>query len=338
MEYPDSRGTIYLAPSDIDSDLPRKRGFSFEDLTKEMLDSSSSRLVTILDSCYSGSLKMGLDAKGGEDEAIRVANKSVSDQSEILESEGQGKCLLAASQSYQQAYNTQEGDHSIFTYYLLEGLKGHRLAVDDEGNVTYESLGKFINHQINKLPYDKRPQLPVRKGELSGDIVLAKFPQFRRNTYEIKETIREATQSLPPVKLEEFKTLIKEGSTLAYRNKFKEALQKFENASIINQNSSTAFSLKSSVLIQMGDYKNALVAVQSALAIDENNVEALFNKGYILAGAGSYQQAIECYDKVTDLDFRNANAWYEKGDCYRRLGRKKEAKECFKRADESKIR
>ena len=303
-----------------------------------MLDSSSSRLVTILDSCYSGSLKMGLDAKEVKTEAIRVANKRVSDQSEILESEGQGKCLLAASQSYQQAYNTQGGDHSIFTYFLLEGLKGNKLAVDDEGHVTYESLGKFINHQINKLPFDKRPQLPVRKGELSGDIVLANYPQFKRDIHETKETVREVTQTLPPFKLEEFKILVKEGSTLAYRNKFSEALQKFESALTINPNSSTAFSLKSSVLIQMGDYKNAQVAVHSALAIDENNVEALFNKGYILAGAGSYQEAIKYYDKVTELDFKNANAWYEKADCYRRLGKKDEAKESYKIAENLKIR
>jgi tetratricopeptide (TPR) repeat protein len=337
---PDNYSMIHLAPSDIDSERPRKNGFSFDALTKAMLDSSSLRVVTILDSCYSGSLKMGLDTmgldtKGGEYQA-KVAKETVSDQTEILEREGQGRCLLAACQGYQEAYNRQEKDHSIFTYYLLEGLKGQ--AVDDDGNVTYESLGKFINYQINNLPFDKRPQLPVRKGELSGDVILAMYPQLKKNikytnAISIFNVDQQVRQSLSPTKLEEFNSLMSQGSILAYKDRFKEALQKFENAILIDPNSSMALSHKSSVLIQMGDYNSALTVAQAALKIDDKNVDALFNKGYILAASGDYERAIEYYNKVTDLDFKNANAWRQKSYCYRRIGRKGEAKECLKIAN-----
>jgi tetratricopeptide (TPR) repeat protein len=330
---PDNYSMIHLAPSDIDSDRPRKNGFSFDELTKTMLDSSSPRVVTILDSCYSGSLKMGLDGKGGEDKA-KVAKQTVSDQTEILEREGQGRCLLAACQGYQEAYNRQERDHSIFTYYLLEGLKGHERAVDNEGNVTYESLGKFINYQINSLPFDKRPQLPVRKGELSGDVVLAMYPQLKRNTKYTNVITNEVRQSLSPSRLEEFNNLMTQGSLLAYKDKFTEALEKFENAILIDPNSSKALSHKSSVLIQMGDYNSALTVAQAALKIDDNNLDAIFNKGYILAASGDYERAIEYYDKVTNLDFKNANAWRQKSNCYRRIGRKREAKESLKIAND----
>jgi hypothetical protein len=54
---PDKWGAIFLAPSDIDSDRPFMTGFSFTDLTNSMLECNSLRVVTILDSCYSGSLK-----------------------------------------------------------------------------------------------------------------------------------------------------------------------------------------------------------------------------------------------------------------------------------------
>jgi uncharacterized caspase-like protein len=33
--------------------------------------------------------------------------------------------FLAASQAAQEAYALKEGNHSIFTYYLLQGLRGN---------------------------------------------------------------------------------------------------------------------------------------------------------------------------------------------------------------------
>jgi uncharacterized caspase-like protein len=56
-------------------------------------------------------------------------------------------------------------DHSLFTYYLLEGLKGKQAgAIDDEGYVTPDSLSKYVYNTIISLLPEKRPiQKPVRK-------------------------------------------------------------------------------------------------------------------------------------------------------------------------------
>ncbi len=184
---PDKFGKTFLAPSDMDSEHPFMTGFSFEDLTDAMLASNSLRIVTILDSCFSGSLKIGkglgneFDSKSGEEAAARIANAIVEEKSNKLK-QGIGRCLLASSQGYEEAYDRQEKDHSIFTYYLLEGLKGHKNAVDDEGNVTYDSLGKFIARQMGNLPPNKRPkQTPLRKCEVSGgEIILASYPPLKK--------------------------------------------------------------------------------------------------------------------------------------------------------------
>lgn len=85
---------------------------------------------------------------------------------------------MAASQAAQEAYALKEGGHSIFTYHLLDGLKGK--AVDANGNVTADSLGKYVHRAIVNLPYDKRPkQTPVRKMEVGDEIILA---QYSRST------------------------------------------------------------------------------------------------------------------------------------------------------------
>lgn len=95
------------------------------------------------------------------------------DKQQILE-EGEGKCLLAASQALQEAYDLKEQEHSLFTYYLLDGLRiANGAAVDNSGGVTPDSLGKYVYDKVT----DASPnQKPIRKVEASGDTILRIIP------------------------------------------------------------------------------------------------------------------------------------------------------------------
>ena len=96
-----------------------------------------------------------------------------------MRQQGEGKCLLTASQAAQEAYGLKKQEHSIFTYYLLEGLRGNERSVDTNGNVTPYSLGSYVYKAILNLPPKKRPkQKPVTKVEASGDIILASYPDL----------------------------------------------------------------------------------------------------------------------------------------------------------------
>jgi hypothetical protein len=187
---PDVDGDIYLASSEIDPDAPFRSGYSFNDLTKMTQRSVSIRIVTILDCCYSGKAKVGskgheLISKGDEEAAATLGR----DAMQTVPQQGEGKCLLAASQAAQEAYALKEGDHSIFTYYLLQGLRGNEDSVEADGNVTPHSLGKYIFKSIMNLPPDKRPkQKPITKTELSGDIILASYPPTTRKSKVVEPT------------------------------------------------------------------------------------------------------------------------------------------------------
>ena len=52
---PDGDQDVYLATSETDPYQPSRRGFNFNELTKLMRESISTRTVSILDCCYSGS-------------------------------------------------------------------------------------------------------------------------------------------------------------------------------------------------------------------------------------------------------------------------------------------
>jgi Bacterial Ig domain len=132
----------------------------------------------ILDCCYSGAAKL---SKGHEDDAAKIGIDALRSKARILQDEqqGEGKCLLAASQAAQEAYGLKKQEHSIFTYYLLEGLRGNERSVDINGNVTPYSLGSYVYKAILNLPPKKRPkQKPVTKVEASGDIILASYPDL----------------------------------------------------------------------------------------------------------------------------------------------------------------
>jgi hypothetical protein len=174
---PDVDGDVYLSSSEINPNVPFRRGFSFNELTKMIQRSVSTRIVTILDCCYSGSAKV---SKGHEDDAAKLGTAAIDNKSNILQ-QGEGKCILAASLAYQEAYALRERDHSIFTFYLLEGLRGNENSVDPNGHVTADSLGKYIYKAIVDLPAKKRPkQTPIRKVEAGGDIILASYPKLAK--------------------------------------------------------------------------------------------------------------------------------------------------------------
>ena len=175
---PDSDGDVYLSTSDINPDEPYRAGFSFNELTKRVNASISTRIVLILDCCYSGAAKISKGISKGSEEAVtNLATAAISQKSANIQND-KGICLLAASQATQEAYALKEGENSLFTHYLLEGLKGKREALDVKGKVTAESLGKYIHRSIVSLPQDKRPkQIPIRKVEVGDEIVLAEYPE-----------------------------------------------------------------------------------------------------------------------------------------------------------------
>ena len=153
--------------------------------------SRSSRVVIILDYCYSGSATL---SRGYEEEKARVGDAAIDNGSRMLR--GEGRCILAGSQALQEAYILEEKNHSLFTFYLLQGLQGKdREALDNQGNVTVDTLSKYVYQKIMSLPRERRPkQKPLRKVESSGDIILIEKTELK-NVGSLKNEIKEERMS-----------------------------------------------------------------------------------------------------------------------------------------------
>jgi len=123
---------------------------------------SSERLVFIGDTCYSG-------ASGGR--TIFTAGTRANVSGAFLErlSQGKGRVIITASDANEVSVEKDELKHGVFTYYLLEGLRG-KADLDGDGVITIDELYRYVSTKVP--PATGQNQHPVMKGETTGQIVL----------------------------------------------------------------------------------------------------------------------------------------------------------------------
>jgi uncharacterized caspase-like protein len=127
-----------------------------------MEGSRSQHKVIILDSCFSGAFAKGVKAKdsGSVNPAQFLGSK--------------GTAILTASTSTQYAL-TQEGfDLSIYTHYLVEGIRTGGADQDDDGFIGMEELHIYASSKVKEAAPAMTPEFyPVKEGY---KILLAKSP------------------------------------------------------------------------------------------------------------------------------------------------------------------
>ena len=123
---------------------------------------SSERLVFISDTCYSG-------ASGGRTVPVFGTRGNVSGAFLDRLSQGRGRVILTASDANEVSMEKDELNHGVFTYYLLEGLRG-KADADGDGVITLDEVYNYVSMKVPQAT--GQDQHPVKKGEMTGQIVL----------------------------------------------------------------------------------------------------------------------------------------------------------------------
>jgi uncharacterized caspase-like protein len=123
---------------------------------------SSERLVFISDTCYSG-------ASGGRTIPVVGTRMNVSGAFLEMLSQGKGRVILTASDANEVSAEKDELKHGVFTYYLLEGLRG-KADFDKDGVITVDEVYRYVSIKVPQAT--GQDQHPVKKGEVTGEIVL----------------------------------------------------------------------------------------------------------------------------------------------------------------------
>ena len=152
----------YILPHNADPQNLYGSAIPMSEIARIFQRISSARLVFIGDTCYSG-------GSGGR--TILVAGKRANVSGAFLErvTQGKGRVILTASDANEVSVEKDELKHGVFTYYLLEGLRG-KADFDKDGVVTVDELYRYVSMKVPQAT--GQDQHPVKKGEVTGEIVL----------------------------------------------------------------------------------------------------------------------------------------------------------------------
>jgi helicase len=137
-----------------------------EELTRILQRLRPERVALILDSCFSGA------AEGGRtlfDPAVRTRGVVTDEFLSRLAGAGKGRVVLTASGANEIALEPRNLGHGVFTYFLLEGLRG---AADDDGDgqVDVDEIYKYVSRKVSDAT--RGSQRPMKKASSQTGIVV----------------------------------------------------------------------------------------------------------------------------------------------------------------------
>jgi hypothetical protein len=181
----DDRGRLYLALRDTQVDLLKATSIPSSFVADEMDSCRSKRQILILDCCHSGAFGRGTK---GEQKAVTETT---------FEGSGFGRVVLTASDSTQYAL---EGDQvikqtelSLFTHFLLEGLKTGEADVNNDGNI---SLDEWYDYTYGRVISETPRQVPHKWSyNQQGDLMIARNPYVKKRVVELPYELVQALES-----------------------------------------------------------------------------------------------------------------------------------------------
>jgi Caspase domain len=159
----------YLIPSDADPDDLYSTALPMDELQTIFGRIEAERVVAFLDACYSGA------AKGGRTFSSKLTRAGNIDDL-FLErlTRSKGRAIVTASRTNEVSLELPELGHGIFSYYLVNGLKG-AADLNRDGIVSLQELYEYVEQQVSaKSRSVGGNQHPVMKGELEGALPLVK--------------------------------------------------------------------------------------------------------------------------------------------------------------------
>ena len=150
--FRDDDGKLYLAPIDCDPKNAPATGVSVQWLREQIAGCKAEFKLLILDACHAGSEK-------GDDDTPSVSAKDLGDPFKDLTN----VVTLASSTGDQKSQIWEDMQQSLYSYWLVQGLKGNANK-DGDANITIDELYEYLHRRVKGTAksHFPRPQEPVR--------------------------------------------------------------------------------------------------------------------------------------------------------------------------------
>ena len=154
----------YLLPHDAHLQDLYSTSISMNDIRTIFTRIHADRLIFIADTCYSGT-------SGGRTMMAAKTRANLSDKFYERISRGKGRVIISSCSANEISKEDDNLQHGVFSYYMLEGLKG-RADQDGEGVITVSELFRYLSKKVPEA--SGQDQHPVRKGETEGELIVGR--------------------------------------------------------------------------------------------------------------------------------------------------------------------
>jgi uncharacterized caspase-like protein len=159
----------YLVPRDGDPESLYTTALPMDEIQRIFARVQAERVVMLLDTCYSG------NAGGRTFARASVRASGLNDQFLERLTRSRGRVIITASGPNEVALEIPSLGHGLFTYYVLEGLRG-KADRNGDGIVTVSELYEYVEDQVDTAARRAGGrQRPLMKGEIEGSLPLSRI-------------------------------------------------------------------------------------------------------------------------------------------------------------------
>jgi len=167
VEY---QNVLYFLPYDASKDNPDDNGIPMGEFFRKVTRNlAAKQVVVFIDACHAAGA-----AEGGRDRAAVDVQK---EWDALNNKEGQFSMALFSSLANQRSWEDAGlgGGHGLFTWYLLEGLKGGAPG-NEKGLITADALWNYVREKVEDRSRKRFPELqtPVASPSFRTDFLMAR--------------------------------------------------------------------------------------------------------------------------------------------------------------------
>ncbi|MBN1828434.1 MAG: caspase family protein [Deltaproteobacteria bacterium] len=149
-ESPDNPENLFLLPYDTHYENIAATGFPMWDIETALKRFiKAKRVIVIADACHAGGVGQSFDVQRRAARGVTV--NPISSGIQNITNVGTGVCVITASDDKQFSQEDRKwgGGHGVFTYCLLEGLKG-AADFNDDKRVTMGELTLYLSQEVRR--------------------------------------------------------------------------------------------------------------------------------------------------------------------------------------------
>ncbi len=171
-QSPDNPENLFLLPYDVQYDRVATTGFPMWDIETALKRFiKAKRVIVITDACHAGGVGQSFDVARREGRGVNIV--PISSNLQTLSKIGDGICIISASDDNQFSQESKKwgGGHGVFTYYLLQGLKGEA-DYSKDNRVSLGEIIPYLSEQVRRAT--RNAQTPTVAGRFDPALTIGR--------------------------------------------------------------------------------------------------------------------------------------------------------------------